>query len=366
MPPHAARRAIGAALVAVAVALAAWSRPAAAAPAPTPTIDLAQEAELQFQLGVAAYEAHDLRAALEHLLASNRLVPNRNVSFNLGRVYEALGDPAGAWRYYDQFVTAEPSEERRAEGVAALARIAPSVARLRVTSEPPGATVYLERQDLGSRGLTPITLALSEGPHSVIVALDGFPVAERPVTLAVDATTDLAVQFGLPATPPPAPPWAGATVSSGDWPIVSVEPGRCLVLGTVEGTFAGRLDAPTPTPTGSALAGATPPVGLVLDVELRDSGLAEPAVRATLSPVNKRGLTLVDPSPLRSAVFERCRPEHPDAVARALAEAPSKVRLDAVRVLAEWAAWRGAGGVVDAAEACVKGDCAALAAALTR
>ena len=52
--------------------------------------DLADEADLQFQLGAARYRDGDFQGALEHFLASNRLVPNRNVSFNIARSFEKL------------------------------------------------------------------------------------------------------------------------------------------------------------------------------------------------------------------------------------------------------------------------------------
>ncbi|MEO6418198.1 MAG: hypothetical protein ABIP39_02245, partial [Polyangiaceae bacterium] len=39
--------------------------------------DLADESELQFQLGAERYTKGDFRGALEHFLASNRLVNNR-------------------------------------------------------------------------------------------------------------------------------------------------------------------------------------------------------------------------------------------------------------------------------------------------
>ena len=50
-----------------------WSRPAAAQDAPS--VDLAEEADLQFRLGSDLYRKGDYEGALEHLLASNRLVP---------------------------------------------------------------------------------------------------------------------------------------------------------------------------------------------------------------------------------------------------------------------------------------------------
>src|SRR5258705_13040649 len=61
---------------------------------------VADEAELQFQRGAEAYRKGDFTGALEHFLASNRLVRNRNVMFNIARAYEQLQRYADAYRYY--------------------------------------------------------------------------------------------------------------------------------------------------------------------------------------------------------------------------------------------------------------------------
>ena len=46
--------------------------------------DLADEADLKFRLGAEAYQRADYKVALEKFLESNRLVPNRNVTYNVG------------------------------------------------------------------------------------------------------------------------------------------------------------------------------------------------------------------------------------------------------------------------------------------
>src|SRR4051812_11520802 len=60
----------------------------------------ADEADLHFQIGAEAYKKSDFTTALEHFLASNRLVPNRNVMFNIARAYEQLQRYPEAYRYY--------------------------------------------------------------------------------------------------------------------------------------------------------------------------------------------------------------------------------------------------------------------------
>jgi len=150
----------------------------------TSRVDLAEEADLQFKLGVEAYRAGQWSSALEHLLASNRLVPNHNVAFNIARCYEQLGQVTEAFRHYGDFVDREPSASARASGLEALDRLRPRVALLRVETEPAGALVFVDREDLGARGATPQRLAVRPGEHRVIVQLEGYESPEPTIFTA--------------------------------------------------------------------------------------------------------------------------------------------------------------------------------------
>ena len=112
--------------------------------------DLADEADLQFDLGSERFRNREYRGALEHFLASNRLVPNRNVVANIGATYAALKQYAEAYRYYTQALEGETDPREKAELERALAKVAPLVAVLRVTSTPPGATVFIDRREGGA------------------------------------------------------------------------------------------------------------------------------------------------------------------------------------------------------------------------
>jgi outer membrane cobalamin receptor len=134
--------------------------------------DLADEADLQFDLGTKSYRRGDYTAALEHFLASNRLVPNPNAAFNIARTYERLGKFPEAFRNYDSALSAETDPKARLTIQNDLDRIRPQVSLLEVITDPPGATIYLDRKDLGPRGSTPRTLALQPGHYRVIVELE--------------------------------------------------------------------------------------------------------------------------------------------------------------------------------------------------
>ncbi|MFZ5477317.1 MAG: TonB-dependent receptor [Myxococcota bacterium] len=112
-------------------------------------------------------------------------MPNRNVVFNVARTYEQLGRYQEAFRHYSDFLDLEPDAARREPAEKALERIRPKVALVRIVSDPPGAAVYVDRVDLGARGRTPRTLALSPGVHQILVEREGYERAAAATELVV-------------------------------------------------------------------------------------------------------------------------------------------------------------------------------------
>jgi len=150
---------------------------------------LADEADLQFQICAEAYRKADYTIALEHFLASNRLVANRNVMFNIARSYEQLGRFPESYRYYVDALRGEPDQKIITTVEAALERVTPKVAVVEVNAQPTGAVVYLDRRDLGSVGATPARLGLAGGTYKVIVEAPGYEPYETSVTAQVGART---------------------------------------------------------------------------------------------------------------------------------------------------------------------------------
>jgi hypothetical protein len=121
-------------------------------------------------------------AALEHFLASNRLVANGNVEFNIARTYERLLRYPDAYRWYVRALERENDPTTREHIETALRAMSPNVAVLRVETDPPGAKVFLDRKDLGERGSTPQRLGLAPGRYTVIVELPGYEDARSAPT----------------------------------------------------------------------------------------------------------------------------------------------------------------------------------------
>jgi outer membrane receptor protein involved in Fe transport len=158
----------------------------------------ADEAELQFQLGAEAYQQGEYRDALEHFLASNRLVPNRNVVFNIARVYERMERWADAYRYYVDALVDETDSATRTTIEEALQGIAQHIGIVDVETVPPGATIFVERRDLGSVGVSPRSLAFEPGRYRILVELEGYePAWTDPLELQRGTRTPVRLELEL-------------------------------------------------------------------------------------------------------------------------------------------------------------------------
>jgi outer membrane receptor protein involved in Fe transport len=157
---------------------------------------VADEADFRFNRAAAFFKQGKLEEALSEFLSSNRLVRNRNVIFNIARCFEALKQPNEAHRFYSEILGDEMPEADRKNLLASLERLRPSLAILDVKTNPPGATVYINRRDLGARGQTPLTLALRPGKETALVELPGYKPFKAEMQLAVGkvVTIDTALE----------------------------------------------------------------------------------------------------------------------------------------------------------------------------
>lgn len=159
--------------------------------------DVADEADHLFTLGAEAYQSKDYKGALQYFLASNRLVRNRNVMYNIARTYEHLQQPSDAYRYYQRALEGETDDAVKRRIKDSMQRLAQSVALLRVETDPPGATLYLGRKDLGDRGTSPQTIALTPGSYAVIAELAGYDDASTPKPVDVKLGKETTITLKL-------------------------------------------------------------------------------------------------------------------------------------------------------------------------
>lgn len=149
--------------------------------------DDASEAKLQFELGRELYQQRRFAEAVEHFVASNRLVPNAKVVFNIAQTLGLMNRPVDAFNWYETYLSFELDDDARKNGV--KARQGLKVAVLDVTSAPPGAEVFVDRVDLGALGQTPRRIAVTPGPHRLIARKAGHREVSSSATATVKQVT---------------------------------------------------------------------------------------------------------------------------------------------------------------------------------
>src|SRR5204863_6104328 len=116
--------------------------------APVRADSVADEADFRFRRGAKLYTEGHIEDALSEFLASNRLVANRNVAFNIARCFEQLKRYNEAYRWYVEISAEEMPEADKKQVRDALERLRPQLALVQIETEPPGATVYVDRKNL--------------------------------------------------------------------------------------------------------------------------------------------------------------------------------------------------------------------------
>lgn len=169
--------------------------------------DRARELFLQ---GVAQYRAGKFYEAVEIFLQTQRIYPDTQLSFNVARAYENLGNASAALRYYRDYLRQadRPSDgEEVRERVRRLSQqlALRGVQQLTVLSQPEGATVLLDGRPVG---ITPFTGDTYPGRHRLALALDAHAAQEQILELDAYAPRDVSIVLlpqpkTAPAPPPP-------------------------------------------------------------------------------------------------------------------------------------------------------------------
>lgn len=247
----------------------------------------ADEADFRFRRAAEFYAKGRFDDALAEFFVSNRLVRNRNVMFNIARCFEQLGQWNEAYRAYVDLVSEPWSADERQALDQAIERMRPRLALVTVRTTPPGAEVFIDRRDLGSRGVSPKTLALPPGAATVLVALPGHKPASLAVTLEKGREVDVSIALEkilgrlLVVTTP-----AGAevVVAGGNERATCVSPcdlrvppGRHALSARLAGHVDARSDvdvvADTEASAALALVPLPPPTGKLVVTANKDGAL---------------------------------------------------------------------------------------------
>ncbi len=153
--------------------LQAW----AASPA-----DVARARELSKE-GADAFRAKDFETALARFREANRLVPHPNLDVNIGRCYEAMGQPDQGLVHCKIALNAPGvPEPTRQAAQQCVDRVTAALARpvLEITSAPPGALVLIDGRKVGK---TPWRGTIAPGRRQIDLEHEGY----EPLSQTLDA-----------------------------------------------------------------------------------------------------------------------------------------------------------------------------------
>lgn len=178
----------------------------------TARADDAAESRFFDQIARDAYGHHRYPEALEAFLRAHRAAPSARSLYNIALCAQLAHRDAMAFAYFDELLRTPESPEvadLRADATTRITALRRRLALVSVTSDPPGATIYVDQRDHGSFGTTPRTLALPAGAHHLTLELADHEAAATDVTAAVgeshSAEATLPAHRGTVAITTPSP-----------------------------------------------------------------------------------------------------------------------------------------------------------------
>ncbi len=176
----------------------------------------------------------------------------------LGQVQVKLKKYEEALKAYGGYVQAETNAGKRAAGEQIVSELKVMMqTRFKITTTPPGATVFIDSKVDGAVGRTPLSQIVSPGLHRVILELEGY----EPLKMEVSATEQKERELPFTLMPMGCP----LTVTS--------DPPRLKVM--IDGKGAGMAPVSRRLRSGiyrveAVLTEGQPPVGTQVTCEERD------------------------------------------------------------------------------------------------
>ena len=147
-----------------------------AAQTPSSVEQRRSSAKARYEEGVEAYRAARYADAVRLFLEADALSPSAALSYNIARAYEKLADDAQTLRWYRNYLRLSPDAKNATEVQGYIHSLSAALAKqgiqqLTVLTTPSGATVAIDGTPLG---VSPLTVELRPGTHSVQVSGRGF------------------------------------------------------------------------------------------------------------------------------------------------------------------------------------------------
>lgn len=153
-------------------------------PAPA-SADLAAQARFHHQRATEHYVAGRYDAALDEFFAVQRIAPSPGTLFNIARCFQRLERDEETFLFYSEYLASGDDDARlRAAAQVALRELTDRVARVRVETDPPGASVFVDQRDRGRYGRSPSVIAVPPGTRQITASLEGYRSVSQEVVAA--------------------------------------------------------------------------------------------------------------------------------------------------------------------------------------
>jgi tetratricopeptide (TPR) repeat protein len=168
-----------------------------AAAATSPDAQRRESAKAEYEQGVDAYSNQHFADAVRLFLEADALSPSAALSYNIARAYEKLADDAQTLRWYRNYLRLSPDAAKAADVQKYVQALSAALAKkgiqqVTVLSTPAAATVSIDGTPLG---VTPLTVELRPGQHSLSLSLRGYTDASQRFTLPASTPVDLPVRL---------------------------------------------------------------------------------------------------------------------------------------------------------------------------
>jgi tetratricopeptide (TPR) repeat protein len=155
--------------------------------------------EARIQAGRKAYAKGDYETAIDEFKAAFDIKPTTSALFNIAKSYEKMGRYEEAIDNYQQYLDLDPTATDRADVEETIKRLKKSITEryqeLSVSSDPPGADIYLDDRNTGLQGQTNFRFKLTPGPHTLFLDANGFEPVKRDFVMPDDKP--LALDFKM-------------------------------------------------------------------------------------------------------------------------------------------------------------------------
>src|SRR5690554_206390 len=142
----------------------------------------------------AAFDAGNYTEAANKYEQAYALYPDPSILVRLGKTAEKTGDTSKALGYYNEFVRLLPDDPTSAELATTIANLEKSVAvKVAVTSEPSGASIFVDGEVEPAESLTPAVLELTPGTYALRLEKDGFVGATESVEVVAGQAPQVSV-----------------------------------------------------------------------------------------------------------------------------------------------------------------------------